>query len=131
MDLPTQIEERLAALGVTAEDVDERFVRGAGAGGQKINKTSSTVVLRHGRSGVEVRRQTERSQTANRRLAWLALCEKLERRRNDARAAVLAEREKEKRRKRPKSAGQKRRQVESKRKRSVVKQRRGRVGDGE
>ena len=131
MDLPTQIEERLAALGVKTEDVDERFVRGAGPGGQKINKTSSTVVLRHGRSGLEVRRQTERSQTANRRLAWLALCEKLEHRRNAARAAVLAEQEKEKRRKRPKSARQKRIQVENKRQRSVVKQRRGRVGDGE
>ena len=131
MDLPTQIEERLAALGVKTEDVDERFVRGAGPGGQKINKTSSTVVLRHGRSGLEVRRQTERSQTANRRLAWLALCEKLEHRRNASQAPVLAEQEKEKRRKRPKSARQKRIQVENKRQRSVVKQRRGRVGDGE
>ena len=47
MALPTQIEARLAALGVRAEEVEERFVRGAGPGGQKINKTSSTVWLRH------------------------------------------------------------------------------------
>ncbi|WP_221031884.1 peptide chain release factor family protein [Actomonas aquatica] len=129
MDLPPQIEERLQHLGVEAHEVEERFVRGAGPGGQKINKTASTVVLRHGDSGVEVRRQTERSQAVNRRLAWLALCEKLEERRNAARAAVLAAREKEKRRKRGKSAATKRRQVESKRRKSVVKQRRGRVTD--
>ncbi len=43
MALPTQIDEWLAKLGARAEDVDERFVRGSGPGGQKINKTSSTV----------------------------------------------------------------------------------------
>ncbi len=36
MALPTQISERLQRLGVRAEDVDERFVRGSGPGGQKI-----------------------------------------------------------------------------------------------
>jgi protein subunit release factor B len=51
MDLPLQIRERLDALGVLPGDVMEVFVRGSGAGGQKINKTSSTVVLRHGCRG--------------------------------------------------------------------------------
>ncbi len=37
MALPTQIDERLAALGWRASEVEERFVRGAGPGGQKIN----------------------------------------------------------------------------------------------
>jgi protein subunit release factor B len=127
MDLPTQIEIRLNALGVKPADVEERFVRGTGPGGQKINKVSSTVTLHHKVSGIEVRRQQERSQLANRRLAWQGLCEKLERRRNDARAKALAEREKERRRNRKKSATQKRRMVADKRKKSVVKQNRGRV----
>ena len=52
MALPTQIDERLAAAGVQASEVDERFVRGAGPGGQKINKTSSTVWLRHRPTGL-------------------------------------------------------------------------------
>lgn len=127
MDLPTQIETRLTALGVKPADVEERFVRGTGPGGQKINKVSSTVTLHHKASGIEVRRQQERSQSANRRLAWLGLCEKLEGRRNDARAKALAEREKERRRNRKKSATQKRRMVADKRKKGVVKQNRGRV----
>ena len=78
MTLPTEIEERLARLRVNAADVEERFVRGSGPGGQKINKTSSTVWLRHGPTGVEVRCQAERSQSANRETAWRELCDKLE-----------------------------------------------------
>ena len=42
MALPTQIDERQKALGVRAADVEERFVRGAGPGGQKINKCKLT-----------------------------------------------------------------------------------------
>ena len=52
--------QRLQTLGVRPADVEERFVRGTGPGGQKINKTSSTVWLRHGPTGVEVRCQRER-----------------------------------------------------------------------
>lgn len=78
VDLPTQIQERLDVLGVLPGDIDERFVRGSGPGGQKINKTSSTVCLRHRPTGVEVRCQKERSQAANRETAWVELCEKLE-----------------------------------------------------
>ena len=128
MDLPTQIEQRLIALGIAPAEVEERFVRGRGPGGQKINKVSSTVVLRHRSSGIEVRRQEERSQSANRRLAWEGLVEKLERRRITRRAAQLAAREKERRRRRTKSAAQKRRMVADKRRRSQVKSLRGRVG---
>lgn len=36
MALPIQIDGRLAAAGTNPADVDERFVRGAGPGGQKI-----------------------------------------------------------------------------------------------
>ena len=78
VDLPTQIQDRLDALGVLIGDVDERFVRGSGPGGQKINKTSSTVCLKHRPTGVEVRCQQERSQAANRETAWADLCSKLE-----------------------------------------------------
>lgn len=127
MDLPTQIEIRLSKLGVRAADVREQFVLGTGPGGQKINKTASTVALLHRPTGVEVRRQQERSREANRRLAWEALCEKLEKRVHLARSKAKAEREKERRRKRPKSARQKRRQVADKRHRSSIKANRGRV----
>jgi protein subunit release factor B len=129
MDLPTQIEQRLAAVGVQAQDVVERFVRGSGPGGQKINKTSSTVWLRHEPTGVEVRCQRERSQAQNRELAWIELCEKLESRQKLAAAAVRDERERARRRNRRRSATQKARLVAGKRHRADIKTRRGRVRD--
>ncbi len=131
MALPTQIYERLAAVGARAEDVEERFVRGSGPGGQKINKTSSTVWLRHGPSGVEVRCQAERSQAANRERAWDELCGKLETRERERRAAAQQAREAERRRKRPKTRAQKVRMIETKKRRAKIKGARGRVsGEG-
>jgi len=123
------IESRLNALGVRGADVEERFVRGAGPGGQKINKTSSTVWLRHRPTGVEVRCQRERSQAANREFAWRELCDRLEARRRAAAQAVVDERETERRRTRQKSRGQKRRMIESKQHRAKHKSARGRVRD--
>src|SRR5436853_5518061 len=111
MALPTQIDERLAALGIRPADVEEKFVRGAGPGGQKINKTSSTVWLRHRPTGIEVRMQRERSQLANRELAWAELCSKLEARARAAHSAEQQSREADRRRTRQKSRGQKIRMI--------------------
>ena len=122
-----EIEKRLDALGVLRADVEEKFVRGSGPGGQKINKTSSTVWLRHRPTGVEVRMQRERSQAANRELAWAELCEKLETILRQAEAARRDAVEKLRRSKRPKSRAQKRRQVAGKRHRRAAKDRRGKV----
>jgi protein subunit release factor B len=128
MALPTQIEERLRALGVRVADVEEKFVRGTGPGGQKINKTSSTVWLRHGPTGVEVRCQRERSQAVNREVAWAELCAKLEARTRVAKAAVVDARDEARRRTRQKSRGQKVRMIQTKKHRAGHKAKRGRVG---
>ena len=60
------------------EDVEEQFVRGTGAGGQKVNKTSSCVMLRHLPTGIVVRCQELRSQALNRARARELLREKLD-----------------------------------------------------
>lgn len=126
MALPHQIHRRLAALGLRTDEVDERFIRGTGPGGQKINKTSSTVVLRHRPTGIEVRCQAERSQAANREAAWAALCERLETARRAERLARQDARETERRRTRQKSPGQKARMIEAKKRRARIKAKRGR-----
>ncbi len=115
MDLPPVIVERLRALGVAGDEVEERFVRGSGPGGQKINKTSSTVCLRHRPTGLEVRCQRERSQAANRFTAWVELCLKLEARRRLAAEQVRHERELVRRQTRQKSRTQKARTLADKR----------------
>lgn len=123
----TALQERLNRLGVRAEDLAEDFIRGSGPGGQKINKTSSTVVLRHVPSGLEVRCQRERSQTLNRYWARVELCDRLEAARDAARLEAQNEREKVRRQNRPRPRGLKRRILEGKRSRSGVKKQRGRV----
>ena len=128
LQIEADVRERLAALGVQPEEIEERFVRGAGPGGQKINKTASTIWLRHRPTGLEVRCQRERSQTVNRALAWEALCAKLEERHRTAAAAQQADRAREQRRRRQKSRGQKARMIESKKHRAGIKSSRGRVG---
>ncbi|HEY7714008.1 MAG TPA: peptide chain release factor-like protein [Candidatus Binatia bacterium] len=70
--------DRMNALGVRESDIDERFIRSSGAGGQNVNKVSSCVVLHHRPSGIRVRCQKERSQTLNRYLARILLLDKIE-----------------------------------------------------
>ena len=129
MPLPDPILSRLAALGTSPAEVDERFVRGSGPGGQKINKTSSTVWLRHRPTGTEVRCQAERSQAANRERAWRELCERLEGRVRAAGAAAEQERERARRRGRQKSRRQKVNMILAKKHRAGHKAARGRVSE--
>lgn len=123
------LRARFVSLGVRPEEVEERFVRGTGAGGQKINKTSSTVWLQHRPTGVEVRCQRERNQSVNRLLAWTELAEKLAWRRQQATSLARAERELARRQNRQKSRGQKARMIESKKHRAKKKGGRGRIGE--
>ncbi|WP_255558625.1 peptide chain release factor family protein [Horticoccus luteus] len=127
--LDDAVAAQLQAAGVRAADVEERFVRGAGPGGQKINKTSSTVWLRHGPTGIEVRCQRERSQARNRALAWLELAGRIAGAADAVRAEKRQVREQARRRTRQKSRAQKARMVETKRRRTKQKTQRGRVAD--
>lgn len=115
------LAERLVRAGVRLEDCVERFVLGGGPGGQKINKTASTVHLVHAPSGVEVRMQRERSQIRNRQLAWTELADRLDAKRSAAAAAVRDERELERRRTRQRSRAQKARMLVGKKHRAKRK----------
>jgi peptide chain release factor len=73
------LQEKMKALHINDEDLEEKFIRSAGRGGQKVNKTSSCVYIRHIPTGIEVKCMRERSQSVNRFLARRVLVERVER----------------------------------------------------
>jgi len=92
---------RLAALGIREDELEERFVRSGGKGGQNVNKVATCVVLRHLPSGITVKCQETRTQAMNRFLARRRLADEIEARRRgeaSARAQEAARIRRQKRR---------------------------------
>jgi protein subunit release factor B len=73
-----ELDAWMKRLGVEERDLEERFIRSSGPGGQNVNKVATCVVLRHRPSHLEVRCQQERSQSLNRFLARRILLRRLE-----------------------------------------------------
>ncbi|KAL1648762.1 hypothetical protein SLS58_001941 [Diplodia intermedia] len=63
---------------INEDDITESFLKGSGPGGQKINKTSSAVQLKHLPTGIVIKYQGTRSRTQNRKTARRMLAERLE-----------------------------------------------------
>jgi peptide chain release factor len=73
-----ELEQRMRNCGLYEKDIEEKFVRSSGAGGQKVNKSSSCVHLKHITSGLSVKVQKGRNQGLNRYYARKRMCELLE-----------------------------------------------------
>jgi protein subunit release factor B len=69
--------EKMEALGIREEDIEESFIRSGGKGGQHVNKASTCVYLKHVPTGIEVKCQEERSQVLNRYRARILLVKKI------------------------------------------------------
>ena len=123
-----QLLQRMAALGIAESDLQEWFIRGGGPGGQKTNKTSSTVCLRHKPTGLEVRCAQERSQSLNRFLARRDLCDKIAAKIHGEKSKKEQEREKIRRQKRRRSRRQTAIMVDAKKKHGAKKALRQRPG---
>ena len=72
------LKAKMDSLGIKETDLKEKFIRSSKKGGQKVNKTSSCVYIKHRPTGIEVKCQQERSQALNRFLARRILVNKIE-----------------------------------------------------
>ena len=72
------LRERMEALGIQEKDIIEKFVRSSGRGGEKVNKVSTCVYLKHTPTGIEVKAMEARSQSLNRFLARRELVKRFE-----------------------------------------------------
>lgn len=73
------LKEKMESLNIHEQDILEKFIRSSGKGGQKVNKTSTCVYIKHIPTGIEVKCMKERSQSINRFLARRELIERIER----------------------------------------------------
>jgi protein subunit release factor B len=128
-DRARAVGERLAALGVREEDLDESFVTSGGKGGQNVNKVATCVLLVHRPTGIFVKCQRERTQGANRVIARAMLADKIEEQRLGRQSARQQEAERIRRQKRRRSRRAKQRMLANKRAQSTKKSTRGRVRD--
>lgn len=124
-----KIKARMALACVFEEDLEESFILGSGAGGQKVNKTSSTVRLYHAPSGITVKCGESRSREQNRWIARRELAEKILEKTNAAESVRRQEAERVRRQKRRRSRRQKAKLLEEKRRHGEKKEARGRVRD--
>lgn len=77
-----QLIARMKRMGISENDLRETYVRASGPGGQKVNKTSSCVLLRHEPSGVSVKCQDSRIRSLNRFIARRRLLDAIEKERH-------------------------------------------------
>lgn len=77
-DKQDTLQQKMESLGIREKDIIEKFIRSSGKGGQKVNKASTCVYLKHIPTNIEVKCQRERYQAINRYLARKILADKVE-----------------------------------------------------
>ncbi len=120
-------QERMERLGIYEADIEEKFVRSQGSGGQNINKVATCVYIKHRPTKISVKCQDERSQMANRFLARQRLMEIIKKREETKKAQQRQLREKEKRKKRRRPKFLQKKMLEEKRRHSAKKQARKKI----
>ncbi len=118
------LDRQMQKLGVSEKDIEEKFVRAGGRGGQKINKTSVSVHLKHKPTGIQVKSAQSRVRAVNRFLARRRLVDKLKSRLSKEKSDKQKKIEKIRRQKRKRSKRAKEKMLKDKAQRSRVKKER-------
>lgn len=124
IDKEDALQAKMASLGIRESDLEEKFIRASGKGGQKVNKTSACVYLKYRPLGIEVKCDQGRSQALNRFLARRLLLQKIESIFLGKRSEEEKRREKIRRQKRRRSRRAKDKMLENKKMHSTKKERR-------
>jgi len=72
------LEKKMADHGIRKQDIEFKFIKASGKGGQKVNKSSSAVFAKHIVTGLSVKYGKERSQHLNKFLALRLLVQKID-----------------------------------------------------
>ena len=118
------LQKRLNKCAIQEEELIEKFILGSGKGGQKINKTSSCVYIKHLPTGIEVKCQKGRSRELNRYYARQELCKKIEETLFQQKSEKQQESEKIRRQKKRRTRKQKEKMLEQKKLRGGLKRNR-------
>lgn len=116
-----QLRNWMQELEIDEADLIEKFVIGSGRGGQKLQKTASTVSLKHEASGISIKCQESRLRETNRYYARKRLCEKIEEIKLGEKSKKQQAIEKIRRQKRKRSKRAKEKILDEKHKRSEIK----------
>jgi len=115
------LKNAMLKYAIFEADIEEKFIRSSGRGGQHINKAATCVYLKHKRTGIEVKCQNERSQALNRYFARKRLVKKVEAEIAQKVLKARQEVEKARRQKRKRSKAAKEKMLKYKKKRSEKK----------
>lgn len=121
------LAKRMEKLEIHESDLVEKFILGSGKGGQKMNKTSSCVYLKHVPTGIEIKCQRERSRELNRLYARRELCEKIEERLLEEKSSKQKAIEKIRRQKRKRSRRAQQKILKDKKHHSDIKELRKKI----
>ncbi len=72
------LEKKMKILNIHKKDIEFKFIKASGRGGQKVNKSSSAVFAKHIATGINVKCGKARSQHLNKFLALRNLVDKIE-----------------------------------------------------
>ncbi len=115
-------KELINFLILNEDDLEEKFVRSQGPGGQNVNKVATCVQLKHTPTGIEVKCSAGRTQAANRTKARKILAQKVYKYYEAQKKKIQNELEKKKRKNRAKPMSLKIKILEDKKLHSQKKQ---------